>query len=43
MHAALAFWIMGMHHAHVLDTRGHDVIVFYIQSDVDMRGISTAV
>ena len=34
-HATLAFWAMRMHHARVLDTRGHDVIVFYLQSDVE--------
>ena len=36
MLATLAFWTMGIHHAHVLDTRGDDVMVFYIQSGVDM-------
>ena len=30
MHATFAFWTMRMHHAHVLDTRRHDVIVCHI-------------
>ena len=28
------FWMVEEHHAQVLDTRGHDAIVFYIQSDL---------
>ena len=30
----LQFWKVEEHHSHVLGSRGHDVIVFYIQSDL---------
>ena len=33
----LAFWTTGMHYAYDLDTRGHDVIVLYIQRICQMH------
>ena len=42
MHATLAFWTRGMHHAPFLESRGHDVIGFDIQSDVEEAGTASA-